>query len=125
MKTTTGTCRFCGQIMSVEVPDDYTEADCNEAATQKCECDAAREYVMIEDNVTYATASINRMFANKGELSGIRNALLNAVRPMATGYVDKLSVVYDEYRATMEPSGTGIKVELTQTLKERVISSRM
>lgn len=41
-----GACRFCGQIMHVEV-----EANCDydtkiEAATMQCECEAAKEYQM-------------------------------------------------------------------------------
>lgn len=41
-----GGCKFCGQITALEVSVDWTEAMCDELATELCECAAAQDYTV-------------------------------------------------------------------------------
>lgn len=45
MKIATGTCKYCGQMVTVQVGDDkeYTQEELNKIATAECNCDAAAE----------------------------------------------------------------------------------
>ena len=42
-----GACKFCGQIMHVEVEANSSIESITEVATMQCECDEAKEYQMI------------------------------------------------------------------------------
>lgn len=41
-KTQTGYCRFCGQAGIIHAREEWSQAEVDEAATCKCECDEAK-----------------------------------------------------------------------------------
>lgn len=43
-KTQTGYCRFCGQAGIIHALEEWSQAEVDEAATCKCECDEAKKY---------------------------------------------------------------------------------
>lgn len=40
----TGTCRFCGQMATLEAPETWSDEDIDELATECCKCQEAKDY---------------------------------------------------------------------------------
>lgn len=50
MKSKRGTCRFCGQMKMVEVPEGLTQEEIDEEVTLDCKCDEAKAYQEKKEN---------------------------------------------------------------------------
>lgn len=53
-KTQTGYCRFCGQAGIIHALEEWSQAEVDEAATCKCECDEAKKYAESKERVQKA-----------------------------------------------------------------------
>lgn len=38
MKQATGVCKYCGQVMTIEVPDSYSQEDVDIEVRKRCDC---------------------------------------------------------------------------------------
>lgn len=118
MKTVTGKCKFCGQTAVLEVPDKYGQTLIDEEATKRCKCDEAVAAVRIENDITYATADIKKFFEDKDGLETFKKLLLDAVRPIAQGDIEKISMTRGEYSVAMKKAKEGIDVRITHKTVE-------
>lgn len=118
MKAVQGTCKFCGQIVMLQVGEDrqLTQGDLDNIASQECDCDGAaaeREIIAAE---MAARNNINRIYKDDicRAAAGI---MLNAVDNVARGYLKKISInINGRVTATMWriPSGA-VVVERRET----------
>lgn len=67
MKDTTGTCRFCKQILTVRIPDIWTQELANDVAAEKCKCDGSRKYVTHKKRVEVLDKALEDMFGEKSK----------------------------------------------------------
>lgn len=120
MQAKTGTCRFCGQIRTVMVPDGkkFTEEELDAIAGTECNCSAAEEEREIGNVKDAARESIERILVKRER--GTAAAILSAaVDPMARKKVKKVSVNMDgELVCSMYMKGKKVIVEARQTMVE-------
>lgn len=120
MKAKTGTCRFCGQIRTVMVPNGkvFTEEELDAIAGTECNCSAAEEEREIGNIKDAASESIERILV-KRERSTAAGILSAAIDPIARKKVKKVSVNMDgELVCSMYMKGKKIIVEARQTMVE-------
>ncbi len=121
MKQATGTCKYCGQMFALEVPDDFTQEDINTEARKKCTCPEAQALTKREENIAYSEGAIREFFKDRPDLEIIADIMLRAVTPMAECKIDKLSVSFNGYSGTMKPGkDNSIKVSLKYTTEESI-----
>lgn len=121
MKQATGTCKYCGQMFALEVPDSYTQEDIDIEARKKCTCPEATAITKKEENIAYSEGAIRAFFKDRQDLEAVSTIMLDAVEPMASGLIDKLSVSYNGYSGSMKPGkDNSIKVSLKYTTEESI-----
>ena len=103
-----GACRFCGQTRMFYTIFPWTEDECNEAATELCDCPDAKNYT---DGKRREEKAINAITSAYGDSAPIPlppfvSLLKPAVKPLVTGKIDSITVEYN-----------GIKAKLTITSK--------
>lgn len=69
LTTRGGGCRYCGQIVTMEVPIDWDDDTLDEAATEQCDCTRAGIYTRQKQQKEKARKAIEDEFGEKG--SGI------------------------------------------------------
>lgn len=122
MKTTTGACKYCGQIMTLKVPESFTQEDIDQEVEKKCSCPEAKAFWKIEENIACTESTIRDFFEDKDGMDAIRNLLLGATRPLAEGKIGKLIITKGKYTASMKLTKDKIKVSLKYTTVESVES---
>lgn len=118
MKTEKGRCKFCNQIMMIEVPDSYTQEMIDEEVSKKCNCPEAQGYAEIDTQINLATEEINRAFEKKANLNALKKILLSSVEPIARKSLDKIQLSKDGYSVTMKKTKDGIKIAIKHTEQE-------
>lgn len=99
-KTQTGYCRFCGQAGIIHAREEWSQAEVDEAATCKCECDEAKN-------------RINELFGD------------NAERPIDTDVVEVMLKTVDAIEARhmkriIIDVGMGVKAKVAKMAKESI-----
>lgn len=122
MKTATGACKYCGQIMTLEVPDSFTQEDIDQEVEKKCSCPEAKTFWKIEENIACTESTIRDFFEDKDGMDAIRNLLLGATRPLAEGKIGKITITKGGYTGSMKPTKDGIKISLKYTTEDSVES---
>lgn len=121
MKLATGECKFCKQMKSISVPDNWDEETVNAEVTRKCDCDEAVAAEEVQRIITYAEADINRFFEDKG-LDAFKEILKAAVEPVARKNVMKVTLSSNGYTVTMKRTNSGIGISLKHTTEEKTES---
>lgn len=121
MKLATGECKYCQQMKTIQVPDEWTEEDVNAEVTRKCNCEEALAAEEVQRIITYAEADINRFFEDKG-LDAFKEILKAAVEQVARKNVTKVSLTNDGYTVVMKRTKSGISVSLKHTTEEKTES---
>lgn len=108
-----GGCRFCGQIMAVEVPEECTAEIADELATEGCQCAEANMYKTRKKRKIRANKAIEEQF---GE---------NSKHPMKEDIKQFLKTAADmivEYRinSVTVDIGRGIKAKIGTSSKANV-----
>ena len=62
MKTATGTCKYCGQITTLEVPERFTQEMIDEEAVKKCDCPEAKAFTKQQETIAAAEGMIKDFF---------------------------------------------------------------
>lgn len=119
----TGACRFCGQMAELETIFPWTEDECNDAATEKCDCDSAVVWTRRRKNKQKAIERIEEKFSDETKETfldaEIRNYLKMAAEQVAEERVDKAVVNVRRIKVTIsETKKGGIKIECVVTKKE-------
>lgn len=122
MKTATGACKFCGQIMTLEVPDKFTQEDIDQEATKKCNCPEAEAITKQQEMIASAEGMIRDFFRDREGMDAIKLLLLSAVEPIAKGEIGAISISKGGYTGTMKPGKDSIKVSLKYTTVDSVES---
>lgn len=122
MKTATGACKYCGQIMTLEVPESFTQEDIDQEVEKKCSCPEAKAFWKIEENIACTESTIRDFFEDKDGMDAIRNLLLGATRPLAEGKIGKITITKGGYTGSMKPTKDGIKISLKYTTEDSVES---
>ena len=66
--TTTGTCKYCRQIRTIEhAPESATQKEKDDIATHECNCEGAREARMREERIDRAKTAIRQIVERKDE----------------------------------------------------------
>lgn len=121
MKQATGTCKYCGQMFAIEVPDSFTQEDIDIEARKRCTCSEAEAITKREENIAYSEGAIKEFFKERPDLETMANIMLEAVSPMAEGQIDKLSVSFNGYSGSMKPGkDNSIKVSLKYVTEESI-----
>ena len=122
MKTATGACKYCGQIMTIEVPDKFNEADVDQEVTRKCNCPEAQAITKQQEMIANAEGTIKEFFKDREGMEVIENLFLSAVEPIARGEIGGISIPRGGYTATMKPGKDSVKISLKHTTVESVES---
>lgn len=109
-KTQTGYCRFCGQAGIIHALEEWSQAEVDEAATCKCECDEAKKYAESKERVQKAKNRINELFGD------------NAERPIDTDVVEVMLKTVDAIEARHMKGitidvGMGVKAKVAKMAK--------
>lgn len=122
MKTTTGKCKYCGQIMTLEVPESFTQDVVDEEVTRKCNCAEAQAATRQQETIASAEGMIKDFFKDREGMDQIKELLLSAVEPIARCEITAISISKGGYTGTMKPGKDGIKVSLKHTTVDSVES---
>lgn len=122
MKTATGTCKFCGQIATLEVPEEFTQEIIDEETVKKCDCPEAKAFTKQQETIATAEGMIKDFFEKREGMEKIKDLLLSAVRPLAENSIGAISISKDGYTGSMKPTKDGIKVSLKYTTVDSVES---
>ncbi len=118
MTTKEGTCKYCGQIKLMNIPETFNQEDIDDEATRACDCAEARAYTKREENIAGAESGIRDLFKDLEELNDVKKLMLDAVRPVAESKISKISISKGRYTAGMKPGKDAIKVSLKYTEEE-------
>ena len=122
MKTATGVCKFCGQTVALEVPEEFTQEIIDEEAVRKCDCPEAKAFTKQQETIAAAEGMIKDFFENREGMEKIKDLLLSAVKPLAENAIGAISISKDGYTGSMKPTKDGIKVSLKYTTVDSVES---
>ena len=108
-----GGCRFCGQIIAIEVPEECTEGVADELATEECICDEASSYRIRKKRKDRANKAIEEQFGD------------NSKHPIKEDLKEFLKTAADmivEYRinSVTVDIGLGIKAKIGSTAKGNI-----
>lgn len=100
LESTTGTCRFCNQLVAIKAAPDATEEEKNKIASSECNCKDAKDAQEVETSVRVLRDKINERY--KGMTDASRHALISCIKPVAYGQL--------EYATFKVADGVSIKV---------------
>lgn len=122
LKTATGTCKYCGQIATLEVPERFTQEEIDEEVVKKCDCPEAQAFTKQQETIAAAEGMIRDFFDGREGMSAVMELLLSAVKPLAENAIGAISISKDGYTGSMKPTKDGIKVSLKYTTVDSVES---
>lgn len=105
-----GGCKFCGQITALEVSVDWTEAMCDELATELCECAAAQDYTRKRKQKEKAMGAIGEQFGEKAEKK-VGEEVVELLNDIAD------AVIEGKISSGMLDIGNGMKAKIAVTAK--------
>ena len=113
--TTTGTCKFCGQIVTIRAVAESSESERDDIATAECTCEEAKEAFKLETSVRVMTDKINERYA--GMPGDAREALISCLKPVAYRMLEKVTVKVNE-SATIKIYRSAKGLNIKRTTKE-------
>ena len=106
----TGTCRFCRQMMKIQIQGMATQDHLDQMATDKCTCEDAKAARIRKQSKDYADGEEKKMYEEK--MPGVANLLLNAIDMVYTEKINDATVNVDDI--------TKIKISVTSKGKIKV-----
>lgn len=120
---TTGVCRYCGQLITVDPHP--TQSDADDTASEVCSCPRAREERRVTEQIESANDRVNQLFGEQAEELGFKPIvesgpveLLNtAVELIARRRISSMAVqIRGQCKAKVSFTAKGkIKVERSET----------
>lgn len=90
LETTTGTCKFCKNLVAIKAELGATEEERNAIASNECTCKDAKDAHDIEVSVSVLKDKINERY--KGMPEAARHALISCLKPVAYGMLETVTV---------------------------------
>ena len=112
---TTGTCRYCHNLVAIKADPEATEEEKDEIASTDCSCQDGKDARDIETSVRVLTNKINDRY--NGMPEDARRALISCLKPVAYGKLDKITVKVDE-AVTIKIYRSTKGLNLKRTVKE-------
>lgn len=91
---TTGTCKYCKNIVMIKADPDSTQKERDKIASAECSCQESKDAREVETSVRVLTDKINERY--KLMPDDARMALVACLKPVAYGKLDKITVKVDE-----------------------------
>lgn len=115
-----GACRFCGQTRMFHTIFPWNEDECNEAATELCDCPDAKDYTNGKRREEKATNAIVAAYGDNAPvpLPQFVTLLQPAVKPLVTGKIDSITVECNGIKAKLTMTSKG-KVKLSKTITDK------
>lgn len=110
--TTTGTCKYCHQIRTIEhIDEDATQEERDEIASSECNCKGAKEAREIDYQIQRAKAAIRQIASKKDE---------DAAEIFAAGL---RAVVEGDIQSIQVKARNGMKYQMARKEKKIVVKS--
>lgn len=118
----TEACKFCGQIVQMELPERFTDEERQEEAIKNCNCDEAKAYTRILEKIAQGEAAVKALFKEYQDLGldTVRDILLKSVAPCVRGEISGLSTGHGGYTGSIKPSKDGVKASLKHTTVDSI-----
>lgn len=117
MKDTTGKCKYCRQFLAIRIPITWTENDCDEVATEKCNCSGSKRYVTHKKRVETLDKSLEKMFGSESRRD-VEPDTVDLIRSMAlaviAGNIEKVTI--DIPSKKMNEPSERLKIHLKKEL---------
>ena len=115
-------CPFCGQVLAVQVKDDATEHEINEAAIKLCICEGAERHKELNN----ARKNIGKLFGKASEAKfddsfchDVQEDLYNWAEKIYEGMYDKITVTMENGdKAVIAATGKRIKISREKKIKD-------
>lgn len=112
---TTGTCKFCNNLVAIKADPNATEEEKNKIASSECSCKDAKDAQDVETSVRVLTDKINERYREMKD--GARHALISCLKPVAYGQLEKVTVKVDD-ATTIKIYRSAKGLNLKRTVKE-------
>lgn len=112
---TTGTCKYCKNLVAIKADANTTEEERDEIASAECSCKDSKDAREAETSVRVLTDKINERYQHMPE--DARKALISCLKPVAYGKLDKITVKVDE-SVTIKIYRSSKGLNLKRTTKE-------
>lgn len=112
---TTGTCKYCKNLVAIKAAPDATEEEKNKIASAECSCQDGKDARDIEVSVRVLTEKINDRYIGLPE--DARKALISCLKPVAYGKLEKITVKVDD-ATTIKIYRSSKGLNLKRTIKE-------
>ncbi len=119
--TVTGICKFCGQMATRKVLEEWGQEEIDELATETCECADARLYAHKKGQKERADARITLLFGKENKSVTVPDTAVDllhkAVYPVCEGFIQSITVdIGDGVKGKINITSKGIvKVARTKT----------
>ncbi len=125
--TQTAPCRFCGQMVQIEMGEKLTEPQAEERATMLCQCPEAAEYQKEKMRKEKALKNVSVLFGEDADPEkrigeGIVSVLKAAVEEIYSGGLAKVTLnMRGGVKAAVSQNSKGeINVERIETKKQKL-----
>ena len=112
---TTGTCKYCKNLVAIKADPDATEEEKNKIASSECSCKDSKDAREVDTSVRVLTDKINERYKAMNEQA--RNALIKCLKPVAYGMLDKVTIKVDD-ATTIKIYRSSKGLNLKRTVKE-------
>lgn len=113
--TTTGTCKYCHNLVAIKADPDATEEEKNKIASSECSCKDSKDAQEVDTSVRVLTDKINERYETMKDSA--RLALIACLKPVAYGMLDKVTVKVDD-ATTIKIYRSSKGLNLKRTVKE-------
>lgn len=112
---TTGTCKYCKNLVAIKADPDATEEEKNKIASSECSCKDSKDAREVDTSVRVLTDKINERYKAMNEQARI--ALIKCLKPVAYGMLDKVTIKVDD-ATTIKIYRSSKGLNLKRTVKE-------
>lgn len=112
---TTGTCKYCKNLVVIKADPDATEEEKNKIASSECSCKDSKDAREVDTSVRVLTDKINERYGTMTDSA--RLALIACLKPVAYGMLDKVTVKVDD-ATTIKIYRSSKGLNLKRTVKE-------
>ena len=115
LETTTGTCKYCRNLVTIKADSDSTEEERDAIATSECRCKDAQKAADADTSIRVMTENIKSRYADMKDCT--KQMFISALKPVAYGYIDKVSVKVND-RVSIKIFSSKDGLNCTRTIKE-------
>lgn len=119
----TGACRYCGQVRMFHTIFPWTNDECNEVATELCDCSNAQYYTSQKKRKETITEAIEENFGEQAEhpIPEVAAIMREAAEPIVEYKVDSVTIKAGRIKCKLSMTSKGaVKMERTITNNDSV-----